>query len=166
MFKEQHNRCLKKARAAEARLGTLTKTCGVVPESLRAIQVACVHVVALYGGELWWDPREVGRQDDLQLLLNRQARFFLGALPTTPRGALMTESVLTLAPGILDCRQQRFTARLANACSSKIKELHQNHSSGTLTYKVVRKGHEHHQTRSTGQERKMPKSEWRSGGSG
>jgi hypothetical protein len=39
-FKEQHNRCMKKARAAEARLRTFTKTYGIVPESLRAVQVA------------------------------------------------------------------------------------------------------------------------------
>jgi len=69
-FKEHYNRCMKKARAAEARLRTLTKIYGVVPESVRAVQVACVQAVALYGSKLWWDPREVGRQDDLQLLLN------------------------------------------------------------------------------------------------
>ena len=68
-FKEQHNRCMKKARAVEARLRTLTKTYGVVPESVSAFQVACVQAVTLYGSELWWDPREVGRRDDLQLLL-------------------------------------------------------------------------------------------------
>ena len=60
-FKEQHNRCMKKARAAEAQLRTLTKTYGVFPESVRAVQAACVQVVALYGSELWWDPSEVGR---------------------------------------------------------------------------------------------------------
>jgi len=69
-FKEQHNRCVKKARAVEARLRTLTKTCGVVPESVSAVQVVCVQAVALYGSELWWDPREVGRRDDLQRLVN------------------------------------------------------------------------------------------------
>ena len=105
-FKEHHNRCMKKARAAEARLRTLTKTYGVVPESVRAIQVTCVQAVALYGSKLWWDPREVGRRDDLQLLLNRQARSILGALSTTPRGALMRDSWLTPAPVILDSRQQ------------------------------------------------------------
>jgi len=61
---------MKKARAAEARLRSLTKTYGVVLESVRAVQVACVQAVAQYGSELWWDPREVGRRDDLQLLLN------------------------------------------------------------------------------------------------
>jgi len=60
-FKEQHNRCMKKARAAGARFRTFTVTYGVVPESIRAVQVACVQTVALYGSELWWDPREVGR---------------------------------------------------------------------------------------------------------
>jgi hypothetical protein len=120
-FKEHHNRCMKKARAAEARLRTLTKTYGVVPESVRAVQVVCVQAVALYGSELWWDPREVGRRDDLQLLLNRQARSILGALPTTARGALMRESGLTPAPVILDSRQQRLAARIENACSRKLE---------------------------------------------
>jgi len=108
--------------------------------------VACVQVVAPYGSELWWDPREVGRRDDLQLLLNRQARSILGALPTTPRGALMRESGLTPAPLTLDPRQQRFAARLENACSSKLKELHSNPSSGAPIGRVVRKEHEHGRT--------------------
>jgi len=97
---------MKKARAAEARLRTLTKTYGVDPESVRAVKVACVQAVALYGSELWWDPREVGRRDNLQLHLNRQARYILGVLPTTPQGELMRESGHTPAPVILDSRQQ------------------------------------------------------------
>jgi len=115
---------MKKARAAEARLRTLTTTYGIVPGSARAVQVACVQAVALYGSELWWDPKEAGRRDDLQLLLNQQAGSILGALPTTPRGALRRESGLTPAPVVLDSRQQRFAARLADTCSSKLKELH------------------------------------------
>jgi hypothetical protein len=69
-FVEHNNRCMKIASAAEARLRTLTKTYGVVPESIRAVQVTCVQAVAIYGSELRWDPREVSRRDDLQLLLN------------------------------------------------------------------------------------------------
>jgi len=145
-FKEQHNRCMKKARAAEARLRTLTKTYGAVPDSVRPVQVACVQAVALYGSELWWDPSEVGGRDDLQLLLNRQARSILGALLTTPHGALMGESGLTPAPVILDARQQRFAARLANACSSKLKELHNNPSSGAPICNVIREEHKHGRT--------------------
>jgi len=123
-LEEHHNRSMKRAPAAEARLQTLTKTYGVVPASVRAVKVACVQVVALYGSELWWDPSEAGRRDDLQLLLNRQARSILGVLPTMPWGSLMRDSGLTPAPLILESRQQRFTARLANACSNKLMKLH------------------------------------------
>ena len=52
-WKEHHNRCRRKARAAEGRLRTLTKTYGVVPETVRAVQVACIQAVAVYGSELW-----------------------------------------------------------------------------------------------------------------
>jgi len=104
-FKEHHNRCMKRGWAAEARLRTLTEIYGVVPDSVRAVQVACVQAVALYRSEVWWDPREGGRGDDFQLLLNRQARSIRGALPTTPRGALMRESGFTPAPLILDSSQ-------------------------------------------------------------
>ena len=67
----------------------------------------------------------------------------MGALPTTLQGALMRDSGLTLALVILDSRQQRFTARLANACSSKLKELHHNPSSGARICKVISPEHEH-----------------------
>jgi hypothetical protein len=38
-FKEQHNQYMNEARAEEARLTTLTRTHGVVPESVGAVQV-------------------------------------------------------------------------------------------------------------------------------
>jgi predicted amidohydrolase len=104
MFKEHHNRYLKKARAAEARLCVLMGMHGIIPERVRAVQIACVQAVALYGSELWWDPKETGRQEDLQLLFNRQARSTLGALPTMPLGALIRDSGLTPAPVALDSR--------------------------------------------------------------
>jgi len=47
---------------------------------------------------------------------------------------------------ILDSRQQRFAARLANACSSKLKELHHNPSSSAPICKVIREEHEHGRT--------------------
>jgi len=108
--------------------------------------MACIQAVALYGSKLWWDPRKGGRRDDLQLLLNRQGRSILGALPTAPRGALMTEAALTPAPVILDSGQQRFTARLANACSNKLQELHKNPASSAPICRVVKKEHEHGRT--------------------
>jgi hypothetical protein len=104
MLTEQHTQCTKQSRAPEARLCTLTTTYNIGPDSVRAVQVVCVQAVALYGSELWWDPKDAGRRDDLQLLFNRQARSILGALPTTPQGALMRESGLAPAPVILDSR--------------------------------------------------------------
>jgi len=58
----------------------------------------------------------------------------------------MRESGLTPAPVILDSRQQRFAARIENACSSKLKELHKNPSSGAPIGRAVRKEHEHGRT--------------------
>jgi len=88
-FEEHHNRCLKNASAAEARLRSLTRTYGVVPASERAVEIACVLALALCRSELCWDPKEGSWRDDHQLLLNLHARSILGALPTTPRGAVM-----------------------------------------------------------------------------
>jgi len=115
----------------------------IITARVRAIQIACVQAVALYGSELRWDPREIGRREDLQLLLNRQARSTLGALPMTPMGALMRESGLTLAPVALDPRQQSFTARLASTCeSSKHMAVHDQRTSGALICRVVTKEHQ------------------------
>jgi len=145
-FKEHNNRCIKEARAAEARLRSLTKTYGLLPESVQAVKVSCVQVVALYGSVLWWDHREVGRRYDLQLLLNRQARSILGVLPTTPHSALRRESGLAPAPVTSDRRQQQFAGRLESACTNNQKELHSNPSSGAPTCRVVRIAHEHGRT--------------------
>jgi hypothetical protein len=98
------------ARAAATRLRALPKPYGAVPESPGAVHVACIEAVTLYVRELWWDYREVGRRDNLQLLLTQQARSILGALPTTPRGALIRKSGLTLAPVLVDSREQQFAA--------------------------------------------------------
>jgi len=142
-FKEHHNWCMQKARAAEARLHVLTKMHGIIPEGARAVQIACGQAVALYGCELWWDPKEIGRWEYLQLLLNRQARSTLGALPTTPMGALMKESGLTPTPVAVDARQQRFTARLTRTCEgSKLKAVHDHITSGAPICRVITKEHE------------------------
>jgi len=105
-FKEQHNRCMKIARAAEVRLRKLTVKYSIVSKSKSAVQGACVQAVALHGSEIRWDPNELGRRDDLHLLLNRQATSILCVLPTTPQCALMRQSARTPTPGILDSRQR------------------------------------------------------------
>jgi hypothetical protein len=141
-FKQHHNRCMKKARAAEAQLRALTKMHGIVPERVRAVQIASVQAIALYGSERWSDPREIGRREDLPLLLNRQAGSILGTLPTTPMGALMRESRLTPAPVALDAKQQRFTAMLASLCAgSKLTAVHDHHTSGEPICSVITKEH-------------------------
>jgi len=145
-FKEHRNRCMKKARLAEARLQNLTNIYGVVLKSISPVEVACVNAVALYGSKLKWDPNKVRRQDDLQPVLNRQARYILCAPPTSPRGVLMRESGLTPARVILESRQQQFAARLGNACSNELKELHEDTSSGTPICRVVDAEHQHGQT--------------------
>jgi hypothetical protein len=129
-FKKRHIRWRKKARAAEAKLRTFTTTYGAVPESIRAIQVECVQAVALYGSKLWWDPQEIGRRGNLQLLLNRQASTILGMELMTPTGALKRDSGLPPTPVILDSRQQRSAVRLTNACSSNLVQLHKDPLSG------------------------------------
>jgi hypothetical protein len=58
----------------------------------------------------------------------------------------MREAVLTPAPVLLDSRQHRFTARLANACNNKLKELHQNPASGAPICRAVKKEHENGRT--------------------
>ena len=60
-FKEHHNSCMKRARAAAARVSVLTKLHGIIPQQVRAVQIACIQAVALYASELWLYPGEIGR---------------------------------------------------------------------------------------------------------
>jgi len=141
-FKEHHIRCMNKARAADDRLRMLTRMHGIVPEKVSPVQIACVQGVALYGSKLWWDPNEIGRREDHQLLLNRQGRSTLGALPTTPRVPLMRDSGLTPAPVGIDCRQQRLVARLASTCEgSQQKETYNHPTSGGAICRVINTEH-------------------------
>jgi len=142
MFKEQRHQCMKKARTAEARPLTIATTYSIVPESVRAFQGACVQAIALYGCEHWWDRKEVGRRNDLQLHHNQQPRSILVALHTTPQGALMRESALTPPPVILDSGQQHFAARLTDPCSSKLTQLHRSPWSGAPICHIVKEEHE------------------------
>jgi hypothetical protein len=55
-LKEHYNRCRKKARAAAARLRSLTRPYGVVPPCVTAVQIASIPPIALHGSDLWSDP--------------------------------------------------------------------------------------------------------------
>jgi hypothetical protein len=81
-FRQHQHAMLKNARNAQARLRRLAGKMGLVPDSVRRTQVACVQVVALYGSELWWKGEAVygsiGKAADLQKLVNQQARAVTG----------------------------------------------------------------------------------------
>ena len=66
-FKEHHNWCMKKARAAEAQLRILMRMHDLILERVRVVLIACVQAVALHGSELCWDPKQTGRREDLLL---------------------------------------------------------------------------------------------------
>jgi hypothetical protein len=58
----------------------------------------------------------------------------------------MRESGLTPVPETFNCNKQRFAVRLENVCSSKVKDIHSNPSSGVPICRVPRKPHEHGRT--------------------
>jgi len=73
---------------------------------------ACVQSVAMFGPELWWKGDHVrgtmGQADELQLLVNQEARATTGCFRTTNLGALSMESGLRAAATQLENRQRRF----------------------------------------------------------
>jgi len=77
---------------------------------------ACIQSVAMFGLELWWKGgnvrRTTGRADELQLLVNQQARATTGCFRTTNLGALAMESELRPAINQLENRQRRLRQRL------------------------------------------------------
>jgi len=89
---------MKKARNAQTRLWRLAGQIGISPENCRRVQTACVQATALFGAELWWKGSDTygsaGRQDNVQKVINQEARLTLGAFRTTNQGALSLESGL------------------------------------------------------------------------
>ena len=102
---------LKRAKTVEAQIRRLTKTYGLPPALVRRIQIAAVQSVALYGAELWWKNQKT-HQNEIQTLINRQARSITGIYPSTPVPALMSESGLIPAHIMLDFRQRKYAYRL------------------------------------------------------
>jgi len=98
------------------RLERLTGRMGLSPVNCRRVMAACVQSVAMFGAELWWKGGNArgttGRAEELQLLVNQQARAVTGAFRTTNLGALSIESGLRPAANQLENRQRRFGLRL------------------------------------------------------
>jgi len=115
-LKEHHATRRKSGRNAMNRLRRLTGRMGLSPANCRRIMTACVQSAAMFGAELWWKGRNVrgttGRAEELQLLVNQQARASTGAFWTTNLGALAMESGLRPASNQLENRQWRFGLRL------------------------------------------------------
>ena len=84
-LKEHHRTRMRKARQAEDRLRRFTGQFGLTPEHCRRIQVACVQASALFGSELWWTNGRgfKGQANDMQLMVNRQARSTIGCYKST-----------------------------------------------------------------------------------
>jgi len=98
------------------RLKRLTGQMGLSPANCRRVMSACVQSVAMFGAELWCKGGNVrgttGRAEELQLLVNREARATTGAFRTTNLGELSMESGLRPATNQLENRQRRFGLRL------------------------------------------------------
>jgi len=109
-LKEHHATRLKSGRNAMTRLCRLTGKMGLSPTNCRRVMMACVQSVAMFGAELWWKGGNIrgttGRAEELQLLVNQQARATTGAFQTTNLGALSMESGLRPASNQLENRQQ------------------------------------------------------------
>jgi len=75
-----------------------------------------MQFVAMFGAELWWKGDHVrgtmGQADEMQLLVNQEARATTGCFRTTNLGALSMESGLRATTAQLENRQQRFGLRL------------------------------------------------------
>jgi len=115
-LKEHHATRLKSGRNAMSGLVRLTGQMGLSPVNCRRVMSACVQSVAMFAAELWWKGGNVrgitGRAEELQLLVNREARATTGAFRTTNLGALSMESGLRPATNQLENHQRRFGLRL------------------------------------------------------
>jgi len=115
-LRERHATRLKNGRNALTRLRRLAGQLGLSPVNCRKVMTACIQSVAMFGAELWWKGegarRTVGRAEEIQLLVNKQARATTGAFRKTNLGALSMESGLRPAANQLENRQRRFGLRL------------------------------------------------------
>ena len=115
-LKEHHAIRLKEGKKALGWLRRLTGQMGLAPVNCRKVMTACIQSVAMFGSELWWkgDGVEgtIQRAQELQVVVNKQARAVTGCFRTTNQGTLTMESGLRPATAQLENRQRRFGLRL------------------------------------------------------
>ena len=110
-LRENRQRCLGRARKAEARIRRLVTAHGVPPASARDLQSAVVQGTLLYAAELTWNGRR-GMEGEYQAAINRMGHASLGVFRSTPLGIVTAESALAPARALLDHRQARLALRL------------------------------------------------------
>jgi hypothetical protein len=88
----------------------------LTPANCRKVVTACIQSVATFGVELWWNGEAtqgaIGRANDVQLLVNQEARAVTDCFQTTNLGALAMQSGLGPAVARLENRQRWFGLRL------------------------------------------------------
>jgi len=103
---------LKEGRKAMARLQRLTEQARLVPANCREVMTACVQSATMIMAELWWKGGHaqgtIGQADQLQRLINQEARATTCCFRTTNLGALSMESGLRVATAQQGNRQHRF----------------------------------------------------------
>jgi len=99
-----------------AQLRRLAGQIGLSPANCGKVMTACVQSVAMFGLELWWKGDQtrctIGQANELQLLVNQEARATTGCFRTINLEALSMESGLRPAAAELENRQRRFGLRL------------------------------------------------------
>ena len=102
------------AERALLRISSLSRSnVGLSVDLMRGVVVAAVTSVALYGSEIWWRGQK-DRLEEVQLLLNSQARAITGLLRSTPSHPLAA-TCLPTPHDLLYRRQTRFAAQALNA---------------------------------------------------
>ena len=115
-LKEHHAVRLKEGKKAMERLRRFTGQMGLSPANCRKVMTVCIQSVAMFGSELWWKGDRVngtiGRAEELQKEVNKQAWAVTGCFRTTNCRALAMELGLRPATAQLENRQRRFGLRL------------------------------------------------------
>jgi hypothetical protein len=84
----------------------------MTPKNVRTIMTATVQTSALFGAEIW-RRNQKQRAEQIQEMINREARAITGCMKTTPIGPLIAKASLTSAKALLDHCQCRYAERLA-----------------------------------------------------
>jgi len=115
-LKGHHAIRLKNRKNAMAPLCRLAGQMVLTPANRRKVMTACIQSVAMFSSELWWKGDQtqgaVKRANELQLLINQEARATTGCFWTTNLEALSIESGLRPAVAQLENRQRRLGLRL------------------------------------------------------